>query len=64
MISPEQLAKDLYNKFYDYSSHRNSITVRHEAAIRNALICVDVIISFDTEIRGLFEEVKKELNKL
>ena len=41
---PKEMAKDLYNKFYNTNSHPNSIDYRHGMAKENAKICVQEIL--------------------
>ena len=44
-MTPQEKAKELYNKFYNTDSHGNSVKVRESLAKQCALIAVDEIIN-------------------
>ena len=72
----KEKAIDLYNKFYDTSSHPHHVESRKQFAKQCALIAVDEMISFSKrtfsfihpELEGpsvrYLEEVKQEIEKL
>ncbi len=41
---PKEMAKDLYNKFYNTNTHSNSVEVRSNVAKESALICIREVI--------------------
>ena len=41
---PKEMAKDLYNKFYNTNTHSNSVEVRSNVAKESALICIKKLI--------------------
>ncbi len=43
-MTVKEQAKDLYNDFYTYSAHQNSVKVRHEQALSFAIKCCNLII--------------------
>jgi hypothetical protein len=72
-MTPKEKAKELYNKFYNTSSHPHHIESRKNNAIKCALIAVDEIIAsnpiaFDKDdnciAKQWWQEVKKEIEKL
>ena len=49
---PKDLAIVLYNKFYEVTSHSNSVEVRKESAKKNAMLCVEELIKHVGEALG------------
>jgi len=65
-MTPKEKAIDLYNKFYNYESHMNSVEVRHLTAKGFALICCNEVLGdmgADREC-AFWTEVKQEIEKL
>lgn len=67
----ERIASEIYNDFYLYSAHQNSVKVRKEQAKSLSLKCVDRIIGVIPMYTGilnptwkLYTEVRKTLEKL
>ncbi len=73
-MTPKEKAKELYNKFYNTSSHPHHVESRKNNAKQCALIAVDEMLSDyknyllheNTEYKGLmyWKEVKQEIEKL
>lgn len=75
-MTPQEKAKELYNKFYNTDSYGNSVKVRESLAKQCALISVDEILNYlqhkwDTIggseylwDRNYYIEVKQEIEKL
>jgi hypothetical protein len=72
-MTPKEKAKELYNKFYNTSSHPHHVESRKNNAKQCALIAVDEIIKsnpikFDEDDNCIasywWKEVKQELEKL
>lgn len=73
MMTPREKAIELYNKFYNTSSHPHHVESRQQFAKQCALIAVDEIISeygtyfkinIDDKYVSYWEEVKQEIEKL
>jgi hypothetical protein len=68
-METREIAIELYNKFYNTSSHPHHVETRQQIAKQCALIAVDEIIK-ELKNFGLkysvewWEEVKKEIEKL
>jgi hypothetical protein len=66
-MTPKEKAKELYNKFYNTSSHPHHVESRKNNAKQCALIAVDEMIK---ELERCFihneywQEVKQEIEKL
>jgi len=43
-MTTQEMAKDLYNKFYDTSIHSNSVGARSVVAKQSAIVCVNEIL--------------------
>lgn len=43
-MTTTEMAKDLYNKFYDTSIHSNSVGARSTVAKQSAIVCVNEIL--------------------
>ena len=72
-MTPKEKAKELYNKFYNTSSHPHHVESRKNNAKQCALIAVDEIIKsnpikFDEDDNCIasywWKEVKQEIEKL
>lgn len=65
-MTPKEKAINLYNKFYNYESHKNSVEIRHLRAKEFALICCNEVLGDMSADRGyaFWTEVKEEINKL
>jgi hypothetical protein len=70
-MTPLEKTKELYNKFYAFEVHSNSVEVRRSYAKRCALIAVEELIKndkgSDTDYVsgvGYWQQVKDEIEKL
>lgn len=73
-MTHKQQAKDLYNEFYVYSAHQNSVKVRHGQALSFAIKCCNRIILSNPysnplntkpeSTMGFWLDVLKELKKM
>jgi hypothetical protein len=67
MMTPKEKAIELYNKFYNTSSHPHHVETRQQIAKQCALIAVDEILNVievpSTEYK-YWQEVKQEIEKL
>ena len=67
MMTPKEKAIQLYNKFYNTSSHPHHVETRQQIAKQCALIAVDEILNVievpSTEYK-YWQEVKQEIEKL
>jgi hypothetical protein len=69
-MTPKEKAIELYNKFYNTSSHPHHVESRQQIAKQCALIAVDEILNndgftqFDEYLTKFWQEVKQELEKL
>jgi hypothetical protein len=72
-MTPKEKAKELYNKFYNTSSHPHHVESRKNNAIKCALIAVDEIIAsnpiaFDEDDNCIekqwWQEVKQQIELL
>lgn len=74
---PKEMAKDLYNKFYNTNTHSNSVEVRSNVAKESALICIrevidqsrqqyesDLVHFYETEQFEYYKKVIAEIEKL
>lgn len=74
---PKEIAKDLYNKFYNTNTHSNSVEVRSNVAKESALICIryvidqsrqqyesDLVHFYETEQFEYYKKVIAEIEKL
>ena len=65
---PKEMAKDLYNKFYNTNNHPNSVDVRHKSAKENALICIREVIEqsrqqYESDLVHFYETAQSEYYK-
>jgi hypothetical protein len=69
-MEPKEKAIDLYNKFYNTSSHPHHVETRQQIAKQCAMIAVDEIIEFmspmvhSKQAYDYWDEVKEEIKKL
>jgi hypothetical protein len=68
-MTPKEKAQELYNKFYNTSSHQHHVESRKDNAKQCALIAVDEILKVSTFFKLITEteywnEVKKEIEAL
>ena len=66
IITPQEKAIELYNKFYILYLHPNSINFRQEAAKKCALVVCNEVLGHMGADRGyaFWSEVKEEIEKL
>jgi hypothetical protein len=69
-MTPKEKAIELYNNFYNTSTHPHHVESRQQFAKQCALIAVDEILnviigSYDYELEKIYwQEVKQEIEKL
>ena len=69
-MTPKEKAKELYNKFYNTSSHPHHVESRKNNAKQCVLIAVDEIMnviigSYDYELEKIYwQDVKNEIEAL
>ena len=64
-MTPKEKAQELYNKFYNTSSHQHHVESRKDNAKQCALIAVDEILKTNPyKARNYWHEVKTEIEKL
>jgi hypothetical protein len=69
-MTPKEKAIELYNNFYNTSSHPHHVESRQQFAKQCTLIAVDEILnviigSYDYELEKIYwQEVKQEIEKL
>jgi len=66
---PKEMAKDLYNKFYNTNNHPNSVDIRHNAAKENSLICIRYVIDqsrqqYESDLVHFYETEQFEYYKM